>query len=73
LPCWALDARIRSVDIVDLKHNTFYAQITLENERGDEIAVVDARPSDAIALALRARCRIRVAESVFRRATEDDS
>lgn len=67
----ALDARITSVDIVDLKHNTFYAQITLENEGGDVVAVVDARPSDAIALALRACCRIRVADAVFRHAAED--
>jgi bifunctional DNase/RNase len=66
----ALDARIRYVDIVDLKHNTFYAQLTLENERGDVIAVVDARPSDAIALGLRARCGFRVAEEVFTRATD---
>ncbi|MEW6071470.1 MAG: bifunctional nuclease family protein [Planctomycetota bacterium] len=68
-----LGARIRHADIVDLKHNTFYAQLTLENEAGDVVAVVDARPSDAIALALRARCGIRVAEEVFRRTTEDGS
>lgn len=67
----ALDASIQHVDIVDLKHNTFYAQLTLENEKGDVVAVVDARPSDAIALALRARCGLRVAEDVFDRATED--
>jgi uncharacterized protein len=66
----ALDARLRSVDIVDLKHNTFYAQITLENGTGDVVAVVDARPSDAIALALRAHCRIRVADSVYQHASE---
>ena len=67
----ALNARLKHVDIVDLKHNTFYAQLTLENETGDVVAVVDARPSDAIALALRARCRMRVDEEVFRRAAED--
>lgn len=69
----ALEAKIQHVDIVDLKHNTFYAQLTLENEGGDVIAVVDARPSDAIALGLRARCDIRVAEEIFARAAENDS
>ena len=48
------------------------AIITLENETGDVLAVVDARPSDAIALALRAHCGIRVAESVMRRAGEEN-
>lgn len=66
----ALGARITSVDIVDLKKNTFYASITLEDERGEVVAVVDARPSDAIALALRARCPLRVSEDVLEQAAE---
>ena len=67
----ALGASIKHVDVVELKNNTFYAQIVLQNGAGDEIAVVDARPSDAIALALRARCPMRVAEAVLERATGD--
>ncbi len=67
----ALGASIEAVDIVDLKHNTFYAQLVLKaDENGEEPRLVDARPSDAIALALRAKCRIRVAEGVLTRATE---
>ena len=67
----ALGASIEAVDIVDLKHNTFYAQLVLKaDNNGEEPRVVDARPSDAIALALRAKCRIRVAEGVLTRATE---
>jgi bifunctional DNase/RNase len=67
----ALGASIDAVDIVDLKHNTFYAQLVLKaDDNGQEPRVVDARPSDAIALALRAKCRIRVAEGVLTRATE---
>jgi len=64
----ALGASVKSVDIVDLKQNTFFAHVVLQDDQGDSLAVVDARPSDAIALALRARCRIRVAESVLERA-----
>jgi bifunctional DNase/RNase len=64
----ALGAAIKNVDIVDLRQNTFYAQLVLQNDAGDVIAVVDARPSDAIALALRAGCPIRVAEEVMQKA-----
>jgi len=69
----ALNAKVTHVDIIDLRHNTFYAQISLENEKGDVLAVVDARPSDAIALALRARCGIRVAETILGHLTQGDS
>ena len=44
----ALGGRIDSIDIVDLKLNTFYAQIVLQT-RDQEPAVIDARPSDATA------------------------
>lgn len=67
-----LGANLQSVDIVDLRRNTFFAQIVLQNDEGDVLTVVDARPSDAIALALRARCRIRIAESVLERANVGD-
>ena len=65
----ALGGRIEGVDIIDLKHNTFYAQIHVVNGAG-EAAVIDARPSDAIALALRAKCPIRVTEDVLARASD---
>lgn len=48
---------VKRVVISDLKDNTFYAQIELESPNGD-LTVLDARPSDAIALALRADCAI---------------
>ncbi len=62
----ALQGDVTSVDIVDLKHNTFYANVVLRQGTGTRN--VDARPSDAIALAMRARCPIRVAETVMQRA-----
>ena len=68
----ALGAHIQSVDIVDLRQNTYFAHIVLVNADGQSLAVVDSRPSDALALALRARCRIRVAESVLERAAAPD-
>lgn len=61
----ALGTEIVHVDIVDLRDNTFFAQIVLHRKDSEVTAVVDARPSDAVALALRARCPIRVAESVL--------
>jgi bifunctional DNase/RNase len=71
----ALGASLKSVDIIDLRKNTFFAHIVLQNDDGDVLTVIDARPSDAIALALRARCQIRVAESVMERASapEDET
>lgn len=61
----ALETELQHVDIVDLRDNTFFAQLVLRRKAGNLTAVVDARPSDAVALALRAKCPIRVAASVF--------
>ena len=58
-----LKAEIRKIVVSDLKENTFYALIHLD-VNGDTVAV-DARPSDAIALALRTRAPIFVEESVI--------
>jgi hypothetical protein len=49
--------------VSDLKENTFYALLYL-TVNGDVVAI-DARPSDAIALALRARAPIFVEERVI--------
>jgi bifunctional DNase/RNase len=48
-----LKAKITRVVIADLRENTFFASIVVE--RGEEILSVDARPSDSIAIALRAK------------------
>jgi len=63
-----LGARIEAVEIVDLKHNTYFARLLLADAM-DQRVELDARPSDAIALALRAQCKIRVDEEVMDRAT----
>jgi bifunctional DNase/RNase len=58
-----LEGSVDRVVVSDLKDNTFFAIIHL-TVRGERIAI-DARPSDAIALALRTRSPILVEESVI--------
>src|SRR6476660_1205757 len=53
-----------SVVITDLLENTFYARIELNDKNGDPV-MLDARPSDAIALALRLDCPIFVEQKVI--------
>ena len=68
-----LGATVRRVDIVDLRENTYYAQLVLQSSDGAVTAVVDARPSDALALALRAGAPIRIAEFVLEQVRTDRS
>jgi bifunctional DNase/RNase len=58
-----LQARIRGVEITDLKENTFFAVIRLDLD-GRSLEI-DSRPSDAMALALRAGAPILVRRSVL--------
>ena len=53
-----------SVIITDLQENTFYARIELK-DADNEPVMLDARPSDAIALALRLDCPIFVEQKVI--------
>lgn len=63
----ALGGQVTAVEVNSLIENTFHATIQLRTAAGQAVQV-DARPSDAIALALRCEVPIRVAESVFRAA-----
>jgi len=58
-----LNASVARVAVTELRENTFYAQITLQ-VNGSEIEI-DSRPSDAIALAVRADAKIYVADEVI--------
>jgi len=58
-----LDATVQRIVVSDLQENTFFAVIYLA-VRGDTVAI-DARPSDAIALALRTRAPIFVEDAVI--------
>ena len=61
----AADAKVISVVVTDLKENTYYAKVHLSYE--DSEYSVDSRPSDAIALALRAKAPIFVTDDVIRK------
>lgn len=65
-----LGGEVTGVDLVDLRDNTFYAQILLRSSSGEEVRI-DARPSDALAIGLRVGCPLRVAESVLEEARVD--
>ena len=58
-----LNATVRKVVVSELKEDTFYAVIWME--QAGEIVVLDSRPSDAIALALRWDCPIYASRSVL--------
>ncbi len=58
-----LGAQVTRITVTELRENTFYAQITVQLD-GSEIEI-DSRPSDAIALAIRAEAPIFAADSVI--------
>jgi bifunctional DNase/RNase len=58
-----LECRLQRVEIVRIEEGTFYAELVME--RYGEILRIDARPSDAIAVALRVGAPLFVAEPVM--------
>lgn len=58
-----LDVFVEKVEINDLADNTFFAKIFLQ--KGDKAINLDCRPSDALALALRAKAPIFVNKKVI--------
>jgi len=65
-----IDVEVNKVEVCDLKNNTYYALIHMTH-RGKEISI-DARPSDALALALRVNAPIFVAEDVISKSKQID-
>lgn len=61
-----LGATVESIAITELRDRTFFAELHLD--RGGERIVVSSRPSDAVALAVRVGCPIRVADAVIEEA-----
>lgn len=59
----SLEARLARVEVVSLKEDVFYGSLIIERE-GQTIEI-DARPSDSIALAVRAHVPIFVADEIF--------
>ena len=62
-----LEAKIDRVVINEIIDNTFYAMLELSSKDGDKFQI-DSRPSDAIAVSVRADVPIYVSESVMEKA-----
>lgn len=60
-----MGASVERVVVTELRDNTFFAVIEMRNSVGESL-MLDSRPSDAIALALRSDCPIFVDEEVIR-------
>lgn len=60
----ALDADIESIEINAFENSTFFASLILIDS-GENTLSVDARPSDAIAIALRNEAPIYISESIL--------
>ncbi|MGI9116024.1 MAG: bifunctional nuclease family protein [Gaiellales bacterium] len=58
-----LGAEVVRIEVVEMRDSTFYARIVLQ--RNGEEVLLDARPSDAIALALRDKAPIYAADEVI--------
>lgn len=70
----SFNSEIKYIYVNELSEGTFYAQVVMD--RDGETVELDARPSDAIALAVRFGCEIFVADSVLKEAgisTEPES
>jgi bifunctional DNase/RNase len=65
----SLGGEVERVVVCELKENTFYA--TIDIRMRDRVVTIDARPSDAIALALRTGTRVFVEESVMQSVKRD--
>ena len=65
-----LQVKVERVEVTDLTDNTFFAQIHLKRD-GKEF-VMDSRPSDAIALALRTKAEIYVDKKVMEKSRRID-
>ena len=62
------EIKMERIVITDLRENTYFAEIHLK--QNENTMVVDARPSDALALAVRTRCPMFVSETVFQKCPE---
>ena len=60
-----LGLTVEKVRITDIVDNTYYSSIRVRNMAGGNEHDIDARPSDAVALAVRFGCPIYISERVF--------
>ncbi len=66
--CQTLGAKVTGVKITNLKDNTYYAELYLSS--GENNYLIDIRPSDAIALAIRAQIPISVSDTMQKQMLE---
>jgi bifunctional DNase/RNase len=66
-----LEVKVERIEVCDLKNNTYYALIYLRDN--DRLSTIDARPSDAIAIALRTNAPIFVREDVLARSQKTEN
>jgi len=66
----SLNAKVSRVVITDLKDSTFFANIYVDG--GSGAVPVDARPSDSIAIALRARAPIFIMDKLFEKSAAEN-
>ncbi len=64
-----LGATVESIEITELRENTYFARIQLKTREGRAVDI-DSRPSDAISLALRTKSPIYVAKRVLELSSE---
>ena len=65
-----MEVKVDRIEVCDLKNNTYYALIHLKH--GEKEMSIDARPSDALALSLRVKAPIFVAEEVIKQSSHID-
>ena len=72
-----LRAELESVTIYKLENDTFFAHLNVKQAspsgETEQMLRIDARPSDGIAIAVRRRCPIYVADEVMESAAQDES
>ena len=66
-----IGVRLLRIEVTDIRENTYYA--ALHMEAGGKPVVVDSRPSDAIAIAVRMGAPIMVRDQVLEKALKTDS
>lgn len=64
-----LGGTVTRVEVTRLEAGTYYAEVEMTTERG--VVRLDSRPSDAVALALRAECPVFVAQAVLDEVSRD--
>ena len=67
-----LESEVNRINIARMNNGTFFAEIEVSNSQVGEI-VIDSRPSDAIAVALRTSSPIYVSDEILNRASSEDS